>query len=106
MSIRHFFNKSIVIKRLSSVSGYKKKFVSTGTIDAHLQKITDESTFQIYGTLGATHKAWCDVDSDIKEGDKLSWHFYAPNVHDFVWAADPNYTHDIVKTALGIQSIK
>jgi len=53
------------------VSGYKKKFVSTGTIDAHLQKITDESTFQIYGTLGATHKAWCDVDSDIKEGDKV-----------------------------------
>ena len=39
----------------------------------------------------------------IKDGDKLSWHFYAPNVHDFVWAADPNYTHDIVKTASGTQ---
>ena len=24
---------------------------------------------------------------------KLTWHFYAPNVHDFVWAADPDYTH-------------
>jgi hypothetical protein len=26
-------------------------------------------------------------------GDKLLWHFIAPNVHDFVWAADPGYTH-------------
>lgn len=26
-------------------------------------------------------------------GDKLAWHFIAPNVHDFVWAADPEYRH-------------
>lgn len=26
-------------------------------------------------------------------GKKLLWHFNAPNVHDFVWAADPGYTH-------------
>lgn len=26
-------------------------------------------------------------------GDKLLYHFIAPNVHDFVWAADPEYTH-------------
>ena len=24
---------------------------------------------------------------------KLTWHFNAPNVHDFVWAADPDYKH-------------
>lgn len=24
---------------------------------------------------------------------KLTWHFKAPNVHDFVWAADPDYKH-------------
>lgn len=28
------------------------------------------------------------------KGDKLTWHFFAPNVHDFVWAADPDYTHE------------
>jgi hypothetical protein len=27
----------------------------------------------------------------------LTWHFYAPMVHDFTWAADKNYLHDIVK---------
>lgn len=29
------------------------------------------------------------------KGEKLHWHFLAPNVHDFVWAADPDYTHDV-----------
>jgi hypothetical protein len=26
-------------------------------------------------------------------GEKLNWHFTAPNVHDFMWAADPDYKH-------------
>ena len=26
-------------------------------------------------------------------GNKLSWHFVAPNVHDFMWAADPEFRH-------------
>lgn len=26
-------------------------------------------------------------------GDKLTWHFMAENVHDVMWAADPDYTH-------------
>jgi len=28
-----------------------------------------------------------------KAGDLLTWKFKAPNVHDFVWAADPEYRH-------------
>ncbi|MFO7719244.1 MAG: M1 family metallopeptidase [Gillisia sp.] len=27
-------------------------------------------------------------------GKKLTWHFIAPMVHDFAWAADPEYIHD------------
>jgi hypothetical protein len=26
-------------------------------------------------------------------GDRLSWHLVAPNVHDFMWAADPDFKH-------------
>lgn len=29
-------------------------------------------------------------------GDKLTWHYKAPNVHDFVWAADPEYTQTAI----------
>lgn len=30
----------------------------------------------------------------IKNEEKLSWHFKAPKVHDFAWAADDDYIHD------------
>jgi hypothetical protein len=32
-----------------------------------------------------------------KKAKTLTWHFIAPNVHDFTWAADKQYTHDVVK---------
>jgi len=32
-----------------------------------------------------------------KKTKTLTWHFIAPNVHDFTWAADKQYAHDIVK---------
>ncbi|QBN19384.1 M1 family metallopeptidase [Flavobacterium nackdongense] len=32
-----------------------------------------------------------------KNTKTLTWHFYAPMVHDFTWAADKNYLHDLVK---------
>ena len=31
----------------------------------------------------------------------LTWHFVAPNVHDFTWAADKNYIHDVVQVPNG-----
>lgn len=33
-------------------------------------------------------------------GNKLTWHFIAPNVHDFMWAADAQYAH-LVRQAAG-----
>src|SRR5690606_28750227 len=35
------------------------------------------------------------------KGKTLTWHFVAPQVHDCVWAADHEYTHDTLKTAAG-----
>ncbi len=29
------------------------------------------------------------------KGKTLTWHFKAPKVHDFMWAADPEYLHDV-----------
>ena len=37
-----------------------------------------------------------------KEGAKNTWKFYAPDVHDFAWAADPDYIHDIKKSESGV----
>lgn len=35
-------------------------------------------------------------------GDMLTWKFVAPNVHDFVWAADPQYKHVSKKVRDGL----
>nr|WP_235982367.1 M1 family metallopeptidase [Gelidibacter maritimus] len=36
-----------------------------------------------------------------QKGKTLTWHFKAPNVHDFTWAADPEYIHDKVQIENG-----
>ncbi len=33
--------------------------------------------------------------------EKLTWHFKAEKVHDFMWGADPDYAHDIKKMEEG-----
>ncbi|MHB0753954.1 M1 family metallopeptidase [Polaribacter sp. M15] len=38
---------------------------------------------------------------NLPKGDKLTWHFKAPNVHDFMWAADPDYNHDVLEMPNG-----
>lgn len=41
-----------------------------------------------------------DKGTTVKHSKKtktLTWHFYAPMVHDFAWGADKQYLHDIVK---------
>lgn len=35
------------------------------------------------------------------KGDMLSWHFIAPKVHDFTWAADPEFIHDTMQVPDG-----
>lgn len=37
-----------------------------------------------------------------KKTKTLTWHFIAPQVHDFTWAADKNYLHDVVKGPNGV----
>lgn len=39
------------------------------------------------------------VGEKVDHSDKkvLTWHFKAENVHDFAWAADPDYIHDVVE---------
>ncbi|NER17382.1 M1 family metallopeptidase [Spongiivirga citrea] len=37
-----------------------------------------------------------------RRGKTLTWHFKAPNVHDFTWAADPEYVHDRLTASNGV----
>jgi len=40
---------------------------------------------------------------EVKKSSGLTntWHFIAPNVHDFTWAADPDYVHDTLQVTNG-----
>jgi len=38
-----------------------------------------------------------EKNKQVPKEKKLTWHFKAQNVHDFSWAADPDYIHDILK---------
>ncbi|MBI4150501.1 hypothetical protein HY492_00065 [Candidatus Woesearchaeota archaeon] len=89
MALHDFFNKTLVVQRLKTVSGNRKNFVSTGTIDVHIQRITDEATFAQYGALQATHKCWIDLGQNVQEGDRVRdsdgriFHVVAVNHQDF-----------------------
>lgn len=38
-----------------------------------------------------------------KKAKTLTWHFVALNVHDFTWAADKNYNHDVYPGPNGVE---
>ncbi|KVV13559.1 M1 family metallopeptidase [Flavobacterium sp. TAB 87] len=68
-------------------------------------KITIDKEYTIGGTgylqnpneIGHGYQDTGVTVSHPKKMKTLTWHFIAPNVHDFAWAADKNYAHDIVK---------
>jgi hypothetical protein len=43
-----------------------------------------------------------EVTPKPDKNGKLAWHFIAPNVHDFLWAADPDYTHTSLQRPDGL----
>src|SRR5690606_2679937 len=63
-------------------------------------KIRIDKKFILGGTgylQNANQIGYGDEDAGTKvsrpAGNTLTWHFIAPNVHDFMWAADPDYKH-------------
>ncbi|MDG5491051.1 M1 family metallopeptidase [Psychroserpens sp. SPM9] len=53
-------------------------------------KITLDKSYVIGGT------GYLQNPDEVKQakGKTATWHFKAPNVHDFTWAADPDFIHD------------
>jgi hypothetical protein len=71
-------------------------------------KITMDSKYTIGGTgyLQNAAEIGHGYDKPNKKmkkpkADKLTWHFVAPKVHDFAFAADPDYIHDQMQVPNG-----
>lgn len=71
MTIAQYFNEKFVIYKLNDLTGYKKQYYSTGTVWGQKQRVDDKTTIDAYGVFGATHKAWVDITTQIKEGYQL-----------------------------------
>ncbi len=70
-------------------------------------KITIDPSYTVAGTgylqnpdeIGHGYES---NEEEVKASDEpLTWHFVAPNVHDFMWAADPDYTHTKIQVPNG-----
>ena len=59
-------------------------------------KLTIDKSFVVGGTGYLQNPEAVEMSSN-KSTSKNTWHFIAPNVHDFTWAADPDYIHDILE---------
>jgi hypothetical protein len=62
-----------------------------GTFDVD---ITMNQDFVIGGTG--------EIKKEINRKGQKTWTFHAENVHDFVWAADKDYQHDVIKMDNGL----
>lgn len=64
--------------------------------------ITIDKNYVIGGTgylqnpheIGHGYEKYANLPLKQPQGSTLTWKFKAPNVHDFVWAADPGYVHN------------
>ena len=69
--------------------------------------ITIDKNYVVGGTgylLNANEIGHGYSEKALKEKEEATntWKFYAPDVHDFAWAADPDYIHDIKKSESGV----
>lgn len=72
--------------------------------------ITIDSAYVIGGTgylqnpheIGHGYEMYSNLPYKRGGNKNLTWKFKAPNVHDFVWAADPDYIHNSKKVRNGL----
>lgn len=68
-----------------------------GTFDVRITLPTE----YIIGATGVLQNAdeighGYDTTATVPDTDSLTWHYHAENVHDFAWAADPDYVHEVI----------
>ena len=54
-----------------------------------------------HGYAARGNATWRPDDGEYAPTDSLTWHFRAEDVHDFCWAADPDYIHQQLDTGDG-----
>ncbi|MCK4686642.1 MAG: hypothetical protein KAT66_00770 [Candidatus Lokiarchaeota archaeon] len=71
MKITHLLSNTIVITRLSTVSGNKQAYSTITSVSGHIQPIQDNKLELMDGVFGKTFKIYVDGESEINAGDRL-----------------------------------
>ncbi|MDO5969126.1 M1 family metallopeptidase [Flavivirga aquimarina] len=58
-------------------------------------KLTIDENYVVGGT------GYLKNPDAVANNGKITWHYTAPKVHDFTWAADPDYIHDTAQVPNG-----
>ncbi len=69
--ITHLLSNTVVITRLSTVSGNKQAYSTITSVSGHIQPLQGNKLEIMDGVFGKTFKIYVDGESEIKEGDKL-----------------------------------
>ncbi len=69
--IAHLATNTMIISRLTPVSGYKSVFATTTAGIVHLQPVSPEKTQLYGGVVGKMYRIYTDGSLDILEGDRL-----------------------------------
>lgn len=72
MSIIRFFDREVIVKRLKTITGSKKNFQSTATVEGHIQELDQEARQLLNIVEERGWIAWFAVDTDIREGDRIT----------------------------------
>lgn len=80
MSILHLATNTMIQSRMTTISGYKQAFSTvTSELSGTLQPVANNDSELREGVFGRQFQFFCDVNVDIKEGDRLkdeSGNFY------------------------------
>ena len=76
-------------------------FDVTLRIDRNYTPLGEQETLQNPQEIGHGYEDKTKPLNVPDTGAKLAWHFKAERVHDFTWAADDEYVHDIYKMENG-----
>lgn len=71
MTITHLATGTVIVSRMTQVSGYKQAFSTVTGVLGALQPISQQDATLRDGVGGRAYQFFCDVSADIQEGDRL-----------------------------------
>lgn len=70
--LAHFKNRTVVVRRLRVVSGDRRAYYATTTAEGTYQNVDPVASSSLQGIAGKTFKAWFELDTDIRRGDRIT----------------------------------